>query len=186
MATPGPLLRSSCPFAGIHRESSTGLNAEGRDAFHNANRVNSSPMPSAAASAQGANRRHEGTAERGDSTSALGWVTGHWPDELRAGIALDESDSLLDISSDAKLWLWAARRPLAVSRLSRFRSARMSDAFWYRRSRSFSSALLIMSSSFDGRSGFNRTGANGARFRIASVITPDVSPRNGTAPVAIS
>src|SRR5271170_3557354 len=43
-----------------------------------------------------------------------------------------------------------------------------------------------MSSSFAGSSGFNRTGATGARFKIASVITPDVSPRNGTAPVDIS
>jgi tRNA(Arg) A34 adenosine deaminase TadA len=32
----------------------------------------------------------------------------------------------------------------------------------------------------------NRTGANGLRFRMASKMTPELSPRNGSAPVAIS
>ena len=53
-------------------------------------------------------------------------------------------------------------------------------------SRSFSSALLMMRSSSGGISGFSRTGAAGARFRMASKITPEVSPRKGSAPVAIS
>ena len=44
----------------------------------------------------------------------------------------------------------------------------------------------MMSSSFGGRSGFIRRGGNGARFRIPSKITPELSPRNGNDPVAIS
>ena len=44
----------------------------------------------------------------------------------------------------------------------------------------------MMSSSSGGTSGFSRTGGTGARFRMASKITPELSPRNGSAPVAIS
>lgn len=40
----------------------------------------------------------------------------------------------------------------------------------------FSSARLMMSSSLGGRSGFSRTGATGARFRMQSNITPVLSP----------
>jgi serine/threonine protein kinase len=40
---------------------------------------------------------------------------------------------------------------------------------------SFSSALLMTSSSFVGMSGFKRTGGTGARFRIASVMTAELS-----------
>ena len=77
-------------------------------------------------------------------------------------------------------------RPDSKSRFRRRNSDLISTACWYRSSRSFSSARLIMSSSLGGRFGFNRTGASGARFMMASKMTPDVSPRNGTAPVAIS
>ena len=73
-----------------------------------------------------------------------------------------------------------------VSRFSRCRSARISEACWYRRSRSFSNALLMMSSSLGGRSGFRRSGGAGARFRIASKIVAELSPRKGSVPVAIS
>src|SRR5580700_8246182 len=69
---------------------------------------------------------------------------------------------------------------------SRFRSARNSPAVWQRRSRSFSSALLMVSSNFTGRSGRRRVVVVGVRLRIASVMTAEVSPRNGTTPVAIS
>ena len=68
----------------------------------------------------------------------------------------------------------------------RLRSARISAAVWQRISRSFSSALLMVSSSFGGSSGFSRIAAVGARFRMASVMTAEVSPRNGRTPVAIS
>jgi hypothetical protein len=37
-----------------------------------------------------------------------------------------------------------------------------------------------------GKPGFNRKGVSGARFRIPSEITADVSPRKGKVPVAIS
>ncbi len=77
-------------------------------------------------------------------------------------------------------------RPELVSRRRRFRSERSSDADWQRISRSFSSALLMTSSSLGGKSGFRRVGGAGARFRIASVTTPVVSPRKGSVPVAIS
>src|SRR2546426_1483797 len=50
----------------------------------------------------------------------------------------------------------------------------------------FLKQLLMISSSFGGTSEFSLTGATGARFRIASKITADVSPRKGTAPVDIS
>src|SRR5208282_231720 len=74
----------------------------------------------------------------------------------------------------------------SIERCTRFRSARSSPAVWHRRSRSFSSALLIVSSSFTGSCGRSRVAVVGVRFRIASVITAEVSPRNGTTPVAIS
>src|SRR5262249_49510864 len=51
-----------------------------------------------------------------------------------------------------------AARPESASRLIRFRSARISAADWYRRSRSFSSALPITSSNFGGKSGFSSSG----------------------------
>ena len=38
----------------------------------------------------------------------------------------------------------------------------------------------MMSSSLAGRFGFNRIGASGARFMMASKMIPEVSPRNGT------
>ena len=44
----------------------------------------------------------------------------------------------------------------------------------------------MISSSFGGTSGFKRTGEIGARFRMASKITPELSPRKGIAPVDIS
>ncbi len=80
----------------------------------------------------------------------------------------------------------AATNPDPESRLSLCRSVRMSEAFWKRCLRSFSSALLMISSSFAGTSGFSRTGATGTRFRIASVSKPEVSPRKGRTPVTIS
>jgi hypothetical protein len=46
--------------------------------------------------------------------------------------------------------------------------------------------MLMMSSSLGGRSGLSRTGGVGARSRIARKISADVSPRNGSVPVAIS
>ena len=44
----------------------------------------------------------------------------------------------------------------------------------------------MMRSNSAGTSGFSRTAAVGARLRIASKITPGLSPRNGSVPVAIS
>src|SRR5216684_2405834 len=72
-----------------------------------------------------------------------------------------------------------AVRDESIDRFNRFRSARNSAAVWQRRSRSFSKALLIVSSSFTGSSGLSRVAVVGARLRIASVITAEVSPRNG-------
>ena len=68
----------------------------------------------------------------------------------------------------------------------RLRSARISAAVWQRISRSFSRALLMVSSSFGGSSGLRRMAAVGVRFRMASVTTAEVSPRKGRTPVAIS
>ena len=82
--------------------------------------------------------------------------------------------------------LATATRPVSVSRFSRNNSERMSEACWYRSSRSFSSARLMMSSSLGGRSGFNRNGGSGARFMMPSKMMPELSPRNGKVPVAIS
>ena len=44
----------------------------------------------------------------------------------------------------------------------------------------------MMRSSSAGRLGFSRTGAVGARFRMASKITAEVLPMKGWRPVAIS
>src|ERR1035438_2031900 len=44
----------------------------------------------------------------------------------------------------------------------------------------------MISSSFGGMSGFNRSAGAGARFKIESNIAPDVSPRKGSVPVHIS
>src|SRR6202030_498611 len=77
-------------------------------------------------------------------------------------------------------------RPELESRLRRSRSARISAALWQRRLGSFSRALLMSSSSLGGKSGFNLSGGAGARFKMASKIIPDVSPRNGSTPVDIS
>ena len=76
--------------------------------------------------------------------------------------------------------------PDSISRFNRFRSALSSAALWHRSSRSFSSALLMIRSNSGGISGFKRTEATGLRFRIASKITADVSPRKGSEPVVIS
>ena len=74
----------------------------------------------------------------------------------------------------------------SVSRFSRFRSARTSAADWQRTSRSFSSALWMISSSLGGVAGLIRTGGTGARFRIESNIASFVAPGNGSTPVHIS
>ena len=57
-----------------------------------------------------------------------------------------------------------------MERLRRLRSARSSAAVWQRMSRSFSRALLMISSSLGGSSGTRRMAAVGWRLRIASVI----------------
>ena len=77
-------------------------------------------------------------------------------------------------------------REESIERLMRRKSARISAALWQRISGSFSKALLMVSSSFGGSSGFRRLAAVGVRFRMASVMTAEVSPRNGRTPVAIS
>src|SRR6516165_1560758 len=82
--------------------------------------------------------------------------------------------------------LAAAVNPLWVSRFSRCRSALISAALWHRRLRSFSRALLIIRSSSAGMSGFSRIAATGALSSIALKMTPELSPRNGNVPVAIS
>jgi hypothetical protein len=72
------------------------------------------------------------------------------------------------------------------SRFRRFRSVFRSAMLWYRRSRSFSRAVLTMRSSSAGSSGLSLIGDTGALFRIASKMTADVLPANGCLPVAIS
>ena len=69
-----------------------------------------------------------------------------------------------------------------LSRLSRSRSARISAALWQRRFTSFSSALLMRSSSRWRQIRIQSQWKTGARFRMPSKIIPEVSPRNGNAP----
>ena len=105
-----------------------------------------------------------------------------------AGIALHFRKRIVgfeDAGASAST-LVAAVLPDSVSRRKRLRSVSISAAERYRRSQSFSSALLMIRSSSAGRSGFSRTGATGARFTMASQIIAEVSPRNGNVPVAIS
>src|SRR5216683_8242407 len=66
-------------------------------------------------------------------------------DEARVA---DDSAGLVSATTDV--------RDESIERFSRFRSARSSAAVWQRRSRSFSKALLIVSSSFTGSSGLSR------------------------------
>lgn len=58
-----------------------------------------------------------------------------------------------------------AALPESVSHLSRFRSARSSEACWYRRSASFSSSLLMMRSNSADNWGFSRIGEVGVLFK---------------------
>src|SRR5579864_3858366 len=80
----------------------------------------------------------------------------------------------------------AANFPELVSRLSRFKSARISAALWERTSRSFSRALLMVRSRSAGTSGLIRLSGVGALLRMASKIAAVVSPRNGNTPVVVS
>src|SRR5579863_3668926 len=91
---------------------------------------------------------------------------------------VDDEDCAASVITDV--------REESSERLNRLRSARSSAADWQRISRSFSRALLMISSSLGGSPGFRRTAAVGCRLRIASVITAEVSPWNGRTPVAIS
>src|SRR5260221_4942791 len=68
-----------------------------------------------------------------------------------------------------------AERP-EDSRRRRLRSARSSAADWQRRSRSFSSPLLMMRSSSAGAAGLRRAVAGGVRGRMQSKIAAEVSP----------
>ena len=77
-------------------------------------------------------------------------------------------------------------RPESMSRFNRFKSARSSAADWQRRSRSFSKALLMISSRLGGSSGFSRKAGSGGRCRIAPKIAAEVFPGKGIRPVAIS
>src|SRR5579863_6221868 len=61
-------------------------------------------------------------------------------------------------------------RDESSDRFNRFRSARISPAVWQRSSRSFSIALLIISSSFIGTSALIFVGGTGVRLRMASVM----------------
>ena len=74
----------------------------------------------------------------------------------------------------------------SVSRFSRCRSVRISEACWYRRFRSFSSALLMISSSLGGTSGFSRTGGGRCSIQNGFEDHRRTFPRNGNVPVAIS
>jgi hypothetical protein len=65
------------------------------------------------------------------------------------------------------------------------RSVLSSPALCARRSRSFSSAFSRMRANSDGRDAFSWVTGAGSRLRIASKITADVSPWNGSSPVAI-
>jgi hypothetical protein len=73
--------------------------------------------------------------------------------------------------------------PVSVSRFSRCRSVRISEACWYRRLRSFSRLLWMISSSFCGMSGFKRTADVAVPSSMALKINAEVSPRNGKVPV---
>src|SRR6202142_315786 len=102
----------------------------------------------------------------------------------RMGEALTLADELIPDKADADEVDPAVSATVDVrdessERFNRFRSARISAAVWQRISRSFSVALLIISSSLTGTSAFSRVGGTGVRLRIASVMTAEVSPRNG-------
>ena len=103
----------------------------------------------------------------------------------------DCDDSAIQRNSPASA-NWEGAATLAVARaesislVSRFKSARSSAAVWQRSSRSFSRAVLMISSSLAGRPGFKLRGEVGVRPNMAWKITPAVFPKNGCWPVAIS
>jgi hypothetical protein len=73
-----------------------------------------------------------------------------------------------------------------VPRFRRLRSLRNSAALWYRTSRFFSNALVMICSNPEGRAGFTLVGGIGFSWRIASKITAIVVPWNAQRAVAIS
>src|SRR5512133_3074861 len=78
---------------------------------------------------------------------------------IEAATAHDHLDLRIEAGCTASIF------PEVVSRIKRFRSARTSAALWYRTSRSFSKALLIMRSNSAGTSGLRRTAGVGVESR---------------------
>src|SRR5271154_2531643 len=76
--------------------------------------------------------------------------------------------------------------PESETRLSCCKSERTAAAVGYRKFRSFSMHLLMISSSCGGIRGFTARTDAGARVRMASIIAPAVLPPNAWRPVAIS
>jgi hypothetical protein len=76
--------------------------------------------------------------------------------------------------------------PERISRCCCCKADRSSEAVWYRRSRSFSTALRMIRSSASGTSGRSWRGAIGCPCRIAAEMTDAVAPVNAGRPVAIS
>src|ERR1700682_1082908 len=74
----------------------------------------------------------------------------------------------------------------SASRRRRLRSARISEAFWYRKSRFFSKALWMIRSISIGISGCTFDGGTGVWCRIPTKTNAAVFPGNGDRPVAIS
>ena len=72
-----------------------------------------------------------------------------------------------------------------LSRFKRSRSVLSSVAVWQRSERSFSSAFDRSRPSSAGSAGLSCVTGGGSRFRIASKITAEVSPWNGSTPAAI-
>src|SRR6516225_8790514 len=116
-----------------------------------------------------------------------------WASEL---LAPAPSVEIADFAEEGKLALVSASVAdeerlgvAAIALVSRFtlrKSARSSETCWYLRLRSFSRALLMIRSKSAGKSGLSRTGATGILSNIDLEMTPGLSPRKGSCPVAIS
>ena len=88
-------------------------------------------------------------------------VKAGWPTAATAPLADGQFDPLL-VGAAGDTPLRNGRWPDSRSRFTRWRSARMSAAVWYRSWRSFSSALAMIRSSSGGISAFNSIGACGS------------------------
>src|SRR5262249_44392430 len=109
--------------------------------------------------------------------TAVASIQTHLDDFFAAGIAAVVGAGAVSATT-GETTLMDADLPEMISRRRRFKSVRISAADRYRKSGSFSIALLMICSNCGGSSGLKRSGETGILCRIASKITAEVEPEN--------